>query len=155
MTYIMIYGLLVLGTFTVSLAPKTKSLWKIGLVFLVNWVIFVSIFSFNPRQEGVLILFASAACICLLVSVIYKCRTSRYVACVYFAQTLLYLYISFTSPSYVVYTILNILFILNACIIIYSSVKTLLSRNRRWHTVHCFKHDRRINSNQKTQVPYA
>lgn len=156
MVYIVIYGLLALATACISIAPRTKSLWKVGLTFLFNWMITITIFSNTGIQyEAALTLGLDvlSACVCFIVYQIYQCRTCRYVMSVYIAQAGLYGYLLFSgeSESYITHVALNALFILNALIIISSSIRRLISKDRRYHDIECFNRDRRINSRKRNQ----
>lgn len=164
MVYVIIYGLLAFGAFAISVAPKTCSLWKVGLVFFSNWIITILIFmfiaSYSPQVESALSFGSDilSAVICFIVYEIYKCKTSKFVMFVYIAQAAINIYHISPGSDYLTHVTLNSLFILNAIIIICGSIKALASKNRRWHNITCFKRDRRINArkrNQKFEAHYV
>lgn len=160
MIYVIAYGLLAFGTACIAIAPRTKTLWKIGLIFLFNWAINILLYAkSSPELTPYLSsgLDVGSALGCYLIYEIYKCNTAKAVMTVFIVQVIINLHLTVSDSPYMTLVALNALFILNAIIIIVISIRRLTSKNRRQNDINCYKYDRRLNSKHESrfEVHYA
>lgn len=160
MIFVVIYGALAIATCSISIAARNKTLWKLGVLFLLNWVVTITLYAGLEKDWQSALSFCSdtiTATLCYIIATIYKCRIGKYVMTVYASQACLYLYLLYSGNEYATHVALNALFILNAGIIIFSSLKTMFSKNRRVKDIKCYRSDRRINSRERNKngVEYA
>ena len=138
MIYLAIYGMLAFGTLCVAIAPATRTLWKIGLLFFLNWVLASLVISLATYPSTVIltaVLDMMSTLICFALYFRYKCAVSHLVMWVFLAQAGTGLWFVGSGDQYTTMLALNILFILNALVIIGGSLHRLLSKNRREHDI--------------------
>jgi hypothetical protein len=129
MIYYFIYGLLAMATLAIAIAPATRTLWKLGLLFFMNWVVSVGIdvhlnYPFNAITSATVDL-ASAA-ICFAVYFKFWCPATKAVMWVFLAQAGTSLWYFDSADGYIAAVALNSLFVLNALLIIFGSLYKLL-----------------------------
>lgn len=134
MTLITLYGLLALSTFCASLAARTCTLWKLGLLFLAGWVSITFVnFKLPYPQDGILFvaiyIFITVACAIIYKK--YKCKDTQKVLFLFMFSVLASVYYATTNDYGKGIRIINTLFISQAIIIIYSSINRMISRRRR------------------------
>ncbi len=134
MLILAIYGMIAFGTFCIAIAPATRTLWKVGGLFFLNWIL-ASLINVNVPVQATTIftmgLDMLSASLCFTLYLKYKCNMCHYVTWVFMAQSAVWLWFASTGNYHHTMLALNLLFVLNAILIIGGSIHRLVSRNRR------------------------
>lgn len=122
---VLAFLLLSLAVFAISVSAKTTYLWKLGLLFLINWFFTIVITNSYIDSLGPLIVLNSiCGILAILIFATYKSRSSLLVGLTYFVM--IQIQASFLL-SQTLTGITNSLQLTQALIIVYSSLKSIFT----------------------------
>lgn len=137
MTYIIMYGLLALATASISIAAKSKIYWKLGLIFLGNWIVTVISHSYDVGiSESLIAIIIDMSSCCMIILIYLHYETYKPWIChpihgIYVTQCCMHGYLVSVGYSPSTYAALNALFIINALLIIIPSLGLMIRRKRK------------------------
>ena len=146
MSILSFYGLLALAVFSIAAAAKTLSLWKVGLVFLVNWILtsFAIAFIDKPFDGVATTLFdVASAMLCLGAFKAYKCDVAGKVGVLYIFSAFISLMYSFSGEYTSWVVVANALYIAQAMTILWEAISRFKNHTPRKKNVHFNGRDRR------------
>ena len=129
-----LYGLIALATIAITVAARTRCLWKLGALFVVQWgfTTFINYNVFYP-SKGIYFVAISAAAVygSGKVYVQYNCSTAKVLAILFLLQTpsfIFYLASGMYTPAIMT---INALFIVQALFLITVSLNHVISKNSK------------------------